>query len=359
MKIDLNSDLGESFGPWPIATANAQSQVSPTVTITPQPSEQDQETLAYQLALEAELLLNEQPQLLERSILLAIESVQRHPHTGAVNILKNGISLLPRYEMALNHRDFGYLLAYSPDGQLVASTGDDNNHVLIWDINNSSEVDRLVFNDSVRSIKFSPQGDYLAIVWGDLFGGENTVALWEKAEGEETMSFNFDDNVLTAQFSPDTHYLATVTEEVVTLWDLTTKQEIMKIPNDGTDVSFSTDGQFMNIIFDNSVQRWNIAIEIPVDTIVVEDTIQWKTLFSPQGNYLLYDSFGVARFLELGTGVVIELEFPPPYLNTEFAFSPDEKYLVAAQSEGSLAGDTFGQDLLQVRAAKRARGGEK
>jgi hypothetical protein len=86
-----------------IATATAQSQIPLTPTTDPHSLEQDQETLAYRLALEAELILNEQPQLLERSILLAIESVQRHPNSGAVDILKNGISLLPRYEMALNH----------------------------------------------------------------------------------------------------------------------------------------------------------------------------------------------------------------------------------------------------------------
>lgn len=331
-----------------IATATAQSQIPLTPTTDPHSLEQDQETLAYRLALEAELILNEQPQLLERSILLAIESVQRHANSGAVDILKNGISLLPRYEMALNHRDFGYLLAYSPDGQLVASAGDDNNHVLIWDINNSSEVDRLVFSDSVRSIKFSPGGDFLAITWGDLFGGENTVTLWEKAEGEETMSFNFDDKVLTARFSPDTHYLTTVTETFVTLWDLTTGQELMNKPNSGMDVSFSADGQFIYTIFENSVQRWRIATEMLDETIVIEETITGKTLFSPQGNYLYYDGFpGGPRLLELNTGVVIKLQyFPSGY--SEIVFSPDERYLVTTQSEGSLAGDTFGHDLVQL-----------
>lgn len=104
------------------ATATAQLPTPLPAPAEPQPLEPDQETLAYQLALEAELILKEQPALLERSVLLAIEAVQRHPNAGAVEILKNGISLLPSHEKTLNHQDFGYNLAYSPDGQYVASS---------------------------------------------------------------------------------------------------------------------------------------------------------------------------------------------------------------------------------------------
>lgn len=329
------------------ATATAQLPTPLPAPAEPQPLEPDQETLAYQLALEAELILKEQPALLERSVLLAIEAVQRHPNAGAVEILKNGISLLPSHEKTLNHQDFGYNLAYSPDGQYVASSGNDNNSVLIWDINNNREAARLLFEDRVNTLVFSPEGHYLAIAWGDIFGADNTVTLWETTAGEEVFSFPFENTPIALQFSPDTHYLAVATEELVTLRDLTTGLEMMSVPNNGTDVTFSSDGQFLYTIHDG-VQQWNIATGKQGATMVGEDNIKGKTVFSPQSNYLLQDGFGLPKIWSLETGVAVELESGTSYLFSETVFSPDEKYLITVQVEGSLAGDTFGQNLVQL-----------
>ncbi|MCI0393988.1 MAG: WD40 repeat domain-containing protein [Chloroflexi bacterium] len=329
-----------------VTTIEAQAQITLPTTIESQPLVQDQQALAYQLALESELILNEQPALLERSVLLAIEAVQRYPHAGTVSILKNGVTLLPRYDRALSHRDFGYILAYSPNGKYVASTGNDNDAVLIWDIDNDREAARLVYEDRISKIAFSPEGLYLVIVWGDIFAGENNVTIWEIATGQETISFPLDSAAITLKFSPDTNYLAIATEETVSVLDITTGQEVMSLPNNGTDVTFSTDGQSVYTVNDG-VQQWSIATGQHEGAIISEETIEGQTVFSPQSKYLFHNGYS-PKIWALETGMAVELETSAPYRFFEIIFSADEKYLVTTQLEGSLAGDTFGQNLVQL-----------
>ena len=95
--------------------------------------EQRKIALARQLTAQSELLRNQQPHLLERSVLLAVESVKRYHSVETDQVLRQGLSLLARPIVNFSHEDKITVTAkaFSPDGNLLAvHQGEDT--IQIW-----------------------------------------------------------------------------------------------------------------------------------------------------------------------------------------------------------------------------------
>ncbi|MGH9765614.1 MAG: eIF2A-related protein, partial [Blastocatellia bacterium] len=76
---------------------------------------QRQSAVSLQLAAQAELIRNQQPNLLERSVLLAVESMRRWPSLEASQTLLKGLFLLPRHRIArLAHEGPVLSVAFDP-----------------------------------------------------------------------------------------------------------------------------------------------------------------------------------------------------------------------------------------------------
>jgi hypothetical protein len=78
--------------------------------------------LARQLATQAELIRDKWAHLLERSVLLAVEAMQRPNSMGtrsaeADQALRQGLALLPRLVARMAHS--GGVIAFSPDGKYL------------------------------------------------------------------------------------------------------------------------------------------------------------------------------------------------------------------------------------------------
>jgi WD40 repeat protein len=73
-----------------------------------------------------------------------------------------------------------YAIAFSPDGNILASGGDDKK-IRLWDLSTGQTGRQLIGHSSrIRSLTFSPDGHHLASA-----GDDGTVRLWGTTRGGE------------------------------------------------------------------------------------------------------------------------------------------------------------------------------
>jgi WD40 repeat protein len=111
------------------------------------------------------------------AVLLAIRSMQLSTSVQASQILQNNILASPIASMI--HDDRVRSVAFSPDGNYVVSASDDGT-ARVWETATGNEIARMTHDDWVRSVAFSPDGNY--VVSGS---DDGTARVWEPATGNE------------------------------------------------------------------------------------------------------------------------------------------------------------------------------
>jgi len=185
------------------------------------------------------------------------------------------------------HRSGILGLAFSPDGQLLASSGR-TPLVMLWDVATKSELATLdcgLFY--VYGVAFSPDGNLLAT------GGDGGITLWEVETHEEAAVFGGLDNTFipSLAFSPDGRYLALATSvgDAIQLWDVGTFEE--------TATLLGHEGQVLSVAFspsgkvlasggaDNTVRLWDVATGTQIAILAGHTSL--VVAFSPDGALLI------------------------------------------------------------------------
>ena len=234
--------------------------------------EQGRIALARQLAAQSSLVLRQNPDRLPLAVLLALESVDRHPSFEGNQALRAALSLLPQVEWSPRYasapeRGRVRALHFSADGALLAAAREDGTAELM-DVRSHAPLATLahdanpgaVTDTSAGGISWKAPGVDAEVVALDfsadgrlLATGSNdhTARLWDTATGSERARLQHDDAVVSVAFHPKRPWLATGSKDgSARVWNITDGAQLRRLEahDEVRAVVFSPNGRYLAAI---------------------------------------------------------------------------------------------------------------
>jgi WD40 repeat protein len=365
---------------------------------------QSEISLGRQLAAQSALLRTEQASLLERSALLAIESMRRLQFSlEADQVLRQTLDLLPRKGWKLVHSGAVRSISFSPDGTRVVTGSEDgiirlwdsattrvlamcshdgpvadarfspdgkniafagrSGDVRIWDAELVHQVGQFQAGPDVRRLAFSPRGNRLATGEGD-----GSARIWEVPSGLEMIRVKHADvDVTQLVFSRDGRYLATAggqhqerngnttsvwNDETIRIWDASDGRSIAEFTHKGgaRAASFSPDGKLVATAgSDNSARIWSLPSGQLIRALAHTGAV-YASVFSPDGLSLATaGSDRLTHIWSVATGRETTRLSDPNEVHL-LEFSNDGRYLAGGSASGTLRvwDASTGREVLRI-----------
>jgi RNA polymerase sigma factor (sigma-70 family) len=153
-------------------------------------------------------------------------------------------------------------LAFSPDGKQILSCGGRNfdpalppdNTVRVWDVAGGKEQHRLT-DEGASLVAFSPDGKTIASTWG------SAIRLWDTATGKPAdAQLAPQGRVQCLALAPDGKTIATRTPEGISIWDAAGGKELRRLAGEkgGGKIAFAPDGRLLAVPEeDGSIRFWD------------------------------------------------------------------------------------------------------
>jgi len=261
------------------------------------------------------------------------------------------------------HTDHVVSVAFSPDGQSLAS-GSRDNTIKLWRVSDGSLLQTLSGHTSlVMSVAFSPDGQTLASGSWD-----NTIKLWRVSNGSLVQTLNGHTGlVVSVAFSPDGQILASGSaDNTIKLWRFSDGSLLQSLSGhtDGVwSVAFSPDGQTLaSGSYDNTIKLWRVSDGSLLQTLSGHTDGVLTMAFSPDGQTLASGSYdNTIKLWQVSDGSLLQTLSGHTSLVASVAYSPDGQILASGSynntiklwriSDGSLLQTLSGHTSLVMRLA--------
>jgi WD40 repeat protein len=265
--------------------------------------------------------------------------------------------------------------ALSPDRKTLATGGWDDRTVRLWDLARGKELRQLgAHRGPVRALAFSPDGNLVASA-----GYDEKVRLWDAVAGKRLhiLAGHNGGGVLALAFSPDNKLLASgaLTDRAIRLWDVHSGKLVRRWDNPEAyleDFAFSPDGKLLASAsgIDGAAHVWDVATGTEVLRLSGRHGC-YRIAFSPDGRLLATggsEPDNTVRLWEVVTGGEVR-RFEGHHSGvTAVAFSADGRLLASGAGDatvlvwdvtgrapaGKLQGDSLSPAVLRARWADLA-----
>ena len=258
----------------------------------------------------------------------------------------------------LNHPANYTFIAFSPDGKLLASSGN-SKELILWDVASGNKVNSI--KGGVAPFSFSPDGNQLATAYDEvkLWDIQDPKAITEVA----TLPFNEANQIKSwtraVDISPDGKLIAAgYASGIINVWDLQTKQLVKTLKTSFLEMQFlkfSPDNRFLvsggdkfSTSLDSYVmwklpgwQRHGEVQRAGVDNLAFSPDAKMFALVNRNygGDIAIYSTPTGAPITSLSAAawnVTLSTELLSSTAARDMSFSPDGKMLAIGSAEGVL-----------------------
>jgi len=313
-----------------MATLIAATAIS--VTFWRQAVEQRRAAVARQLTAQAELARNESPRLIERSVLLAVESLKRLPTLEAETVLRPQLAkmLLPVRRISMG--ELSGPCVFSPDRTRVAAATKEG--VKVYDLLTGKRIAVLDPLPPLMRFKFSPDGQHFVTGSGSMDPrvAQNYVAqVWRLQDAKEIKRLTHTEPVFMLVFDADGRHLAVSDERFARVWEVGSEHPPQEFEVDGfiLDMALSPDGgRLFTQTNRETNQVWDVASAQVLKDVPLKDG-QEHIALSPDWQHVATASDDSIRITELGSDVEVRHILEPNM--TKPAFTEDGQWLMASR----------------------------
>ncbi|BEL06152.1 hypothetical protein Q0Z83_043430 [Actinoplanes sichuanensis] len=314
----------------------------------------DQRDLArsHQLVANARAQLAVDPEV---ALLLATEAYDVRPTEEAQTVLRQAVAdSRVRATIAAGH---GQVIgaAYSPDGTLVATTGDDGT-IRVWQRSGPHTLrpgPRVLpaGAQAVHSPVFSPDGRRIAAA-----GFDGDVIVWDLSRQNPVRLSGHGRRISAVAFSPDGTRVASAGDDgTVRIWDPDGNPPpvILQVPGPPLSVAFSPDGRRLAVGGQGPIQLWDATGKGTPQLLTGHESTVKDVTFSPDGRSLASaGTDGTVRIWPIGhRAEPVVLHGNDSYVES-VAFSPDSRRVASSHSGSNtirIWGVTGDRDPLVLR----------
>mgnify|MGYP003881121087 CR=1 FL=1 len=224
---------------------------------------------------------------------------------------------------------------FSPDGRLLVSGG---NQVKLWGVSDGTLI-RTIGNAYYYDVAFSPNGDLIAAARGF------AVELWRVSNGTRVRTLTYPDMEvpLTVAFSPDGRLVAAGSIDpllAIVLWHVSDGRLALIIDGDGafSEIAFSPDGSLITGATESRIIKlWRVSNGALVRDLIGHTNFVTSVAFSPDGRWLVSSSGDhTIRLWSVSDGRLLRTYDQETSGVSDIRFSPNGQLFAYGRSDGTL-----------------------